>query len=228
MPELQLAQTNQDEINTLKLARLSEQEIELYLQYREKKDLLDIRLSKIRVEPNILLLKLEEIKLKLELLEKGKLNNDDIDSVSKDPFAYIAQLSKQIDDKIQQKRKRAKRNSKNEQIVSDPLSKWEDKLDPSIYHVSVMLEESDILENRISIEEIRKFERFKDYSPGSPSNVSLAVFCFSFVYRFHNIYSSLLCRYCTLRIYTLKLTYENWFPYLAGLIRRRNKSSIEY
>lgn len=177
LPELKSAQITQQELNAFKLAGLTDEEIELYLQHEETTDVSSTKPSNVQVEPSILKLKLEEIKLKLEAFTKNSYNNV---SVPKDPFFYVAQLSQKIDNSLKRKRKKVGKTRKQELIVelndkelNDDASDGIDlkSIDPSLLQVAVPIEESVIIENRLSVEEIRQLERFKGYVPGNPSSI---------------------------------------------------------
>ncbi|CAL1295802.1 unnamed protein product [Larinioides sclopetarius] len=90
------------------------------------------------------------------------------DSYTSGAFSYIKDLSQKLLQKSGKKKKRLK--GEPEAASESANGKVENfQFDSNIHHVVVPLESSEVVEKRLSVEEIRKMPKFENYSVGQPS-----------------------------------------------------------
>ncbi|KFM61302.1 RNA-binding protein 41, partial [Stegodyphus mimosarum] len=103
----------------------------------------------------------------VSLGENCSAENDDV-------FSYVKSLSEKLIEKCKNKRRKKLKDSKNElKFVghenSSTTPDCDFHYDCSIHHVVVPLEEKEVIENRLSVDEIKNIPRFQNYETGDLS-----------------------------------------------------------
>lgn len=92
-----------------------------------------------------------------------------LDIYTQEAISHIKNFSNELLQNGKKKKKKRKENFKCEEGSSSAEESNWFQFDSNIHHVTVPLEDFEVVEHKLNVEEIRKMPRFENYSMGKPS-----------------------------------------------------------
>ncbi|GFV05278.1 RNA-binding protein 41 [Trichonephila clavipes] len=90
-----------------------------------------------------------------------------LDAYTEGAMSHIKKLSNELLRKSKEKKRKEKLKCEDNSSCTDEPNGF--RFDSNIHHVTVPLEESEVVEQRLSVKEIKKIPRFENYNIGEPS-----------------------------------------------------------